>query len=537
MEHTEDPKKPVRLGVDFGVSATVIVVDDPVGGYPSLALPGISHASPGTTEDTVVHRIPSLIRYEAGCPSRIGDEVAREGECDHPSTARWMRRYLCDNSPVQVQAGDGRMVRYGDAAEEFLTGILSRAVAQYPLGVDIVFTIPADAPPDYQAWQDRIGRATGARSCSWVHEYRAVAAGYGLIPQTGEPHLVISFTETELTAAAVIFEETVTGNRAGGIRTLGLASCSTGCHAVDSWIAQDLLARFRLPDSDPRAERIRSALLRETERAREIIPRAGLAGIAVTDPVQGRTYTARYGTADLVRVLEEHCVITGLKEVLDRVLSTLIARGADESHIAAVLLLGAGCSLPGVQECIRNRFPGVPVHADHLLDGTARGAALFTIPVRAPDRITNAYALRYWDPVAQEHHYRFLVHSGARFPSEGQVARIIISAAYDGQTHLGIPLCEIAGSGGKGCGIELVSDAAGGVRLTGPAQDTDAKGQAVPVNERDLALLAAEPPVRKGEPRFECTFTIDRERNLCLSARDIVTGTLVKLNAPVYRLT
>jgi hypothetical protein len=130
------------------------------------------------------------------------------------------------------------------------------------------------------------------------------------------------------------------------------------------------------------------------------------------------------------------------------------------------------------------------------------------------------------------------VHSGTRYPSAGQVARIVISAAYDGQTLLGIPLYEIGGTAGRGTPqIELVSDTGGGVRLAGPAQDTESPGQVRHANERSPTLLVATPPARKGEPRFECTFTIDPDRNLCLSARDLVTGTLVKVNAPVHRLT
>ena len=70
----------------------------------------------------------------------------------------------------------------------------------------------------------------------------------------------------------------------------------------------------------------------------------------------------------------------------------------------------------------------------------------------------------------------------------------------------------------------------------GPARDANEKGQVVHANERSPTLLVATPPARKGEPRFECTFTLDTERNLCLSARDLVTGALVKLNAPVHRL-
>jgi hypothetical protein len=191
-----------------------------------------------------------------------------------------------------------------------------------------------------------------------------------------------------------------------------------------------------------------------------------------------------------------------------------------------------------VQEAVRLRFSGALVYADHPLDAVARGAAEYAAPAPAQDRITRSYALRYWDPAAQEHHYRFLVQSGTRYPSAGQVARIVISAAYDGQTHLGIPLFEIGGTaGGASPQIELVSDTGGGVRLAGPARDANEKGQVVHANERSPTLLVATPPARKGEPRFECTFTLDTERNLCLSARDLVTGALVKLNAPVQRLT
>jgi hypothetical protein len=178
------------------------------------------------------------------------------------------------------------------------------------------------------------------------------------------------------------------------------------------------------------------------------------------------------------------------------------------------------------------------VYADHPLDAVARGAAECVAPARVNDRITRSYALRYWDPATQEHHYRFIVHGGTRYPSAGQVARIVISAAYDGQTLLGIPLYEIGGtSEGVIPQIELVSTPGGGVRLAGPAQDAGTPGQVVHANERSPTLLPATPPARKGEPRFECTFTVDADRNLCISARDLVTGTLVKVNAPVHRLT
>jgi hypothetical protein len=191
-----------------------------------------------------------------------------------------------------------------------------------------------------------------------------------------------------------------------------------------------------------------------------------------------------------------------------------------------------------VQDAVRCRFPGAAVHAGHLLDAVARGAAEHAAPAPAQDRISNSYALRYWDSAAQEHRYRFIVHSGTRYPSAGQVARVVISAAYDGQALLGIPLYQVGGTPeGSLPQIELVSDTGGGMHLAGPVQDAESPGEVVHANERSPTLLPANPPARRGEPRFECTFTIDPERNLCLSARDLMTGMLVKVNAPVHRLT
>jgi molecular chaperone DnaK (HSP70) len=276
----------------------------------------------------------------------------------------------------------------------------------------------------------------------------------------------------------------------------------------------------------------------EARCLREVLAVTGEKEIRLTDTGSGKTFSTLFTTADLNGVLADHEVIPSLMECIGRALSAMRMKGGDESRIRSVLLIGAGCVLPAVQDAVRSRFPGAEVYSDRPLDAVARGAAVYSTPGPAQDRITRSYALRYWDSSAQEHHYRFLVHSGTRYPSAGQVARVVISAAYDGQALLGIPLYEIGGTdGGSAPQIELVSATGGGVRLAGPVQDADSAGQVVHANERSPTLLPATPPARRGEPRFECTFTIDPERNLCLSARDLVTGMLVKVNAPVHRLT
>jgi molecular chaperone DnaK len=526
----------VRLGVDFGMGATVVAVAGPDRSCCTLEFPGISRKFPAPPGSVPIHIVPSLIEYRDGKAVRLGEEVLRGGTADGPSTARWLRRFVCDGSPVQIPAGNGRMVRYGEAAADVLIPILKGALRQYP-GASLVFSLLPDAPAAYTELLQRVAGSSGAAGCSVLNEYLAAVAGYGYSPVAGEPFLIITFAETGPEVTVLVAGERSAGPGDGGLRVLAQATGSVGCRALDNGITQDLIVKFRLIESDPRAARLMPQIRYEAARIREDLPITGEREVRLTDTVSGKTFTALYTTPDLDRVLTDHEVILSLQECTGRALSAMRVRGGDESRVQAVLLIGAGCALPAVQDAVRSRFTGAQVYADHPLDAVARGAAVYAAPARAQDQITCSYALRYWDPAAQLHHYRFLVHSGTRYPSAGQVARIVISAAYDGQTLLGIPLYEIGGTaGGAVPQIELVSDTGGGMRFAGPVQDADRPGQVVHANGRSPTLLVADPPARKGEPRFECTFSLDAERNLCLSARDLVTGMLVKVNAPVHRL-
>ena len=538
MEQKQDGSG-VRLGLDFGVSVTVIAAAGPGRNIRTLEFPGISREFPVPPGSTPVCTVPSLVEYQDGKPVRLGEEVLRGGAADGPSAARWLRRSLCDKSSVQVPAGDSRMVRCDEAAGDLLLPLLSQALRDYP-GAGLIIALPPEAPAGYGELLQRVVRSAGAPSCSMVSEYDAALTGYGCSPAAGEPVVLITFSETDL-EAVVLARDRLSGTGAGGesgLRVLARATGPASCRAIDSWIVQDILMKFRLLESDQRAVRLMPQVRYEAARLREHLSVTGEKEVRLTDSVSGKTFTSAYMTADLGRVLTDHEVIPALQECIDRALSALRMRGGDSGPVRSVLLLGAGCALPAVQDAVRSRFPDAVVYADHPLDAIARGAAEYATPAPAQDRIACSYALRYWDPAVQEHHYRFLVHSGTRYPSAGQVARIVISAAYDGQTLLGIPLYEIGGTaGGNMPQIELVSDTGGGVRLAGPVQDAESPGQVMHANERSPTLLVATPPARKGEPRFECTFTVDADRNLCLSARDLVTGTLVKVNAPVHRLT
>ncbi len=300
-------------------------------------------------------------------------------------------------------------------------------------------------------------------------------------------------------------------------------------------MVKDLLSRNRLHESDPRVARLLPGLTNDVGRAREALNLNSEAVVSVTDTGSGFSVTAKVTRDDICRNFEERGVFTAVNQALDRALSGAGIRDA-ERKIEALVMVGECSAIPCVQEALIARW-GSKVHCNHPVDAIARGAAMADPETLEPDRIRNDYAIRHWDPGAQEYRYRFIVRNGTRYPSAGQVARIVISGAYDGQEYLGIPLCEIGTLNQNHHGhIELISNKKGEVQIAEPAQGIVAEMCPVLMNGPTPVLLHASPPAKKGEPRFELTFSLDRQGYLCLTARDLLSGILVKRDTQLFRL-
>jgi len=529
--------QPSRLGVDFGNDTLVIASGSDDDRWRAVTFPGWSDTIPFGEPDTRSSFIPVCIHFTETGEHVLGALAARGDRAAHPSTARWMRKYVLENSPVRMEGGGG--VRYQDAGEEFLREVLARAVRETGRSAGIVFTIPATAPEQYTQWLGRIAGAAGAPSWQTIDESRAVVTGYGLTPSPGEGFIILRCDELELGVSVVAVEDSPAGGVSSAMVIRGMAGDAAGCGAIDTWIARDLMARNRRGwnGTGNRGEPIPPALLRIARdiRARLIHPDPGARDRSGTgnmcDPV------TEFSRDDLARVLDANGFFVSLGRTIDRALTLARSRGFEDRALRAVLLVGSGCTLPAVQDAVLTRFAACPVHCDRPRDAAAHGAALSAQPVQGPARIRRDYALRYWDPDAREHRYRFLVHGGARFPSAGQVARVTICAAYDGQTQLGIPLYEMPTPQGDGMSaLELVAEETGGVRLAGPQPDSAARGRPVQVTGDIPVFLAASPPAVKGEPRFELTFTIDADRRLCVTVRDLASGRLLKKDEALHML-
>ncbi len=524
-----------RLGVDFCTGNTVVAMRDESGVIHLQDFPGWSRPFPSGVRERPVPRVPSQILYSDTGTRSIGAAELPDGT-KPAGVARGLRYYILENSTVQVPAGGGCMKGYRNAGSDFLTALLTHAPCNSTGTAEVVFSVPVDAPCQYSAWLRAVAMVAGFRVPFVIDEPCAAVAGYGLYLSPGALFLLIDFHADGLDISLITQEEFSDDTRGICSHILGNMHDNTGGLGIDGWIVQDVLNRNRLDETDSRVAPILPLIRFEAGRVREALVLDREVMVQVADPVSGFSLRALVSRSDLCRILEERGLFVAINRAFDRVLSAGGIRGEGEERIEAVLMIGECSAIPCIQDAVKQRW-GPKVHCNHPVDAIARGTAMANPKNPESNRIRNDYAIRHWDPGAREYRYRFIVRNGARYPSAGQVARFIISGAYDGQAYLGIPLCEISTAGHDPHGhIELVSNDRGGVQIAGPAPDPIPAMRPVVVNESEPTLLHASPPAQKGEPRFELTFFLDRQGYLCLTARDLLTGLLVKQDTQVFRL-
>jgi len=527
----------VRLGIDFGTTLTkVAVFEETTGTCHPLPLPRLSRGVPcaGTGQDVPV--VPSRVHFPVTGSPLFGAEMGADGQGETGSSLTCLKHYLLTDSPVQVPAGDGTQCSAKDAGSRFLVRVLTEAIAACGCQpTQVVFTLPADAPPHYEDWIAQVAASSGIRQFFVLDECSAVLLGMGVPLEADHPVLVVDCGGVSCTVTVCVRGDG-TGTR---LRVVGSAKGDSGGTGIDGWLAS---ATGTCPLSGTghggmtRRDRVPEGAY---ERAKERLSIAADVEIPLASEGQYPAINTRITRATLEQVLTDRGFFVTLDRTIDRALAAAHMRGYTPEEIYTVVLAGGSGAIPSVLEAVRKKVPRCTVVCDRPAWAAARGAAIYRPGSTAADRIRNDYALRYWDPVTLLHGYRFLVRGGTPYPSAGQVARLVISAAYDGQTHLGIPLFEYrTGDGDAPCrSIELVGATGGGLQCADATPTSADQHPPVWVNEQVPMFLVADPPAQKGEPRFEVTFTIDGTRQLVVTARDMRTGRLIKEAEPLFRLT
>jgi molecular chaperone DnaK (HSP70) len=528
---------PGRLAVDFGTSNTVVAGwDDRFSAGVPLHLPEFGQRYRQGQEE--ISFIPSLIHYAEDGRRWLGQQVLERDLYRSPRTFRWMKRYITHRSPFKLRL-EGRQLSPFDAGRDFLSAILLYAAEEIRLGdEEVAFTVPVEAFEHYEDWLAGVAERAGMPRFRLIDEPSAAALGYGAHIQPGDVYLIFDFGGGTLDVSAVLIEAEAQAKTGRRCRVLGKAGAELGGTSFDQWLLAEVLARNGCSDADEVVRRVSNSLLVACEQAKEQLSFDDRAEISVTDPVTGAMLAAEITRGRFEEILDEREAYTQVDRTIRRALNAARERGYREEDVKAVLMVGGSSQVPAIQQLLRRIFGRERVMLDRPLDAVARGAAAFVAGVDFYDHIQHDYAVRYVNRQRGEYDYQLIVRRGTPYPAEG-VSRLTVKAALEGQTQLGLAIFELGETlqpnGGQP--FELVFDPTGAARIIQVEPDEAERRTRFWMNEENPTFLAADPPARQGEARFEVEFSIDGNKRLLITARDLLTGRIMQQHYPVVKLT
>ncbi|MBX9686000.1 MAG: Hsp70 family protein [Candidatus Obscuribacterales bacterium] len=519
---------PGRIAIDFGNSKTVISVWDPV------RLQGQTHAPSGLSSlkkfgDEEIAIIPSLISYGAGGQKWLGQQVSERNLLHSGRTFQWMKRFISTRSSATRNIDD-RYVSNTEAAEDFLCTIIHALLSDLKLSSEeeIALTLPIEAFEHYENWLLATCRKAGLKKIRFVDDASAAAIGYGARLFAGEYCLIFDLGSASLNVCLVKQEKN--GEAEPRLKVIGKAGAAFGGSTIDEWLYKEILSLNGFRSHDPEIQQISRLLLTEVEALKERLSSTDKSTVSVLDPTSGSQIGADFSRAKLEALLEKQGAPAIINATIERALADAKENGFDESSLKAVLLIGASSQIPIVQELLKERFGKERVKMERPLDAVARGAAAFANGESLADYLQHDYAIRYKNSSTDLYEYRCLVKRGSPSPSDGAVARVLVKAVFDGQNEFMMQVFELAQSSalnGKSPTLELAFDEAGHVKLNPLDQAELESRNRFWINERSPTLLKADPPATKGEDRFEVSFSLDQNRRLLISSKDLRTGRMV----------
>jgi molecular chaperone DnaK (HSP70) len=483
--------------------------------------------------------VPSLIHYAPDGRRWVGEQVVRHHAYDSPHTFRWMKRYIARRSPVRVRVGE-REVSHQEAGRDFLRAVLASAAAEVHLGhEEVAFTVPVEAFEHYENWLADVAEAAGMPRFRLLDEPSAAALGYGAPIQPGDVYLIFDFGGGTLDVALVLIEPEADPRAGRRCRVLGKAGADLGGATIDGILFQEVLRQNGRSDDEEAVRAVSRALLVQCEEAKERLSADERAEVRVALPSGGEALSAVLHEKRFEELLDEHRVYTGIDQTVRRALNAARERGYSDEQVKAVLMVGGSSLIPSVQRQVQRIFGRERVSLRRPLDAIARGAAAFVAGVDFYDHIQHDYAVRHVDPRRGDYAYRPIVPRGTPYPTTAPVARLTVKASHDGQTQLGLAIFEMgeAPAGREEQPVELVFDPSGAARVRQVTPEDRERRQYFWVNEQNPTFLTADPPARRGEPRFEVEFGIDGNKRLLVTVRDVKTSRVTHRDFPVVKLT
>jgi hypothetical protein len=410
------------------------------------------------------------------------------------------------------------------------------------------FTVPVEAFETFQDWIWRVAESLGIRKLRVLDEPTACIFGYHGAARQDDRFLVVDFGGGTLDVSAVRLELKERSGRKAV--QLGEAGCDLGGMDLDRWLADDFRARHAVSDADWRelenmvlrnAEAVKIALsdpatteaelsvLNSLSRAPRLLHTTYRRSCA--DCEQGRA-GRHAGTSDacLGCILVEKGFVKQVRETIDRALENAAVKGGmRRSELTRVVATGGTSLVPAVRKLLGELFDG-KIEFDHPFDSVVRGACRGIVaPVLQHD-----YAIESYHRESQRFEFKPLFKIGTEFPTPPDAVRFWCNGSTEGQTRVGLLIYEVSRMKRRALDQSMVDDA-GRIRQ---AVRVASEYEHICLNPENPSFIAIEPGIRRerDKQRILCSFEVDGNRRLLVTATDTLTGKTLLAKHPVVRL-
>ncbi len=526
------------IAIDFGTSNTVVCTQDPVTLEPrTLKFNQISRQF--ETMSGQVSVVPSLVFVQGKNQLKYGEEVRsqRLGFSQPERLFQAFKRDLVANYRPPACQIDGLAYTAEAVSELFINQIWQQLVAMKLQPQRVVFTVPVGAFELYLDWFRDLAQKIGLPEIQLIDESTAAALGYA-IQRTGTIVLVVDFGGGTLdlslirtsTTANTATTSLLIPQKLGGIKAEVLAKSDAyiGGVDIDTWIVEHYLRQIGSSREEVKEIGWRN-LLEIAEQLKVRLSTTNSVKESWFDDENFISHELQLTQEDLSEILEDRQLLEQLRQTLDEVLATALAKGINKADIEQVLLVGGSCQIPAVQQLVISYFGRQKVKLDKPFEAVAHGALVLGQLVEIEDYLRHGYAIRLWEPYAREYSFFPLFEKGRRYPCKCSEP-LTLQVAIQGQKEIKLDIGEVADVSQA----EVTYDAQG--KMTSRQLNKQAYFRSLSGGQNQVCVAHLEPLGEASVDRIEVLFEVNEQRVLLATVKDLLTGKMLVEREAIAKL-
>ncbi len=507
------------VAIDFGTSNTVVCIQDPITQTPrTLKFESISRCFEMTTGQADV--VPSLVFVQDPNHLVIGEAVRRltPQETQQSRLFQAFKRDLtADYRPPDRQI-DGYIYSPESISESFIAQLWQQVVAQQIQPTRAIFTVPVGAFDRYRNWIQALAQRLHLPTVQIVDESTAAAFGYGITRQ-GSVVLVVDFGGGTLDLSLV---RTVAPNRGQKVlqaEVVAKSEAFVGGVDIDTWMVENYLQKIGASRAKVTPTTWQN-LLEVAEGLKIQLSTATEATANWFDTDRAISHSWHLTRAELEQILASQQLLAQLRDALEEVLVIANSQGIGKDEIDRVLLVGGTCQIPTVQQLISSYFDPQRLCVNQPFTAVAQGALNLGQLIGVDDYLQHGYAIRLWDTQAKTYSYYPLFEKGTRYPSQ-RPRVLLLQAAGEEQCQMRLEIGELT----QVASVEVTYNEQGQITSNPIPQPTEFRILAD--LDRQDCRVPLTPPGKIGTDRIQLTLTVNEQRVLVLTVKDLVTQRLL----------